>query len=381
MGIGIVQILGRRKRIMTPGEIVPGIGWPVRHLNAGVAGVKQLLPTPGNDRSHYVSGFILGGGATGDGFHILRRNCIQFTTTDTWTITDGGSKLDLANKASNGDLTIEVWVQVPAETTDLALLLKRGDETNNGYLLEMATGLMKFTIDDGTNSIDITGATAINDGERHLVTVTLDRSSTTGLKLYVDGLSDATAVNPATLTDAVNPAGTVVMTGTSNKTHYLGPIGFYGGSGGFLSAADVLANYNLGIGRKYHGAETNLVLGFNNDEGIGTVGHDIKNDTAYVVATSGTEWVPNKQNGATAAVAVQGVPFEKDTVAADIDYLDAMGKFITCFESADEASMGLTVPQIVTFPHAIKIGRNNPLRILETDGAFDLMVFGFTEKY
>ena len=374
---GVVEQRDRNKRIVTPGIVMPELNWPIRHLNAGTAGVKQLLGTPGNDLSHYVTGFILGGGATADGFHILRRNCIQFTTTDTWTITDGGAKLDLANKASNGDFTIEVWVQVPAATTDLALLLKRGDETNNGYLLEMATGLMKFTIDDGTNSIDITGATAINDGERHLITVTLDRSSTTGLNIYVDGIRDATPVNPATLTAAVNPASTVVMTGTSSKTHYLGPIGFYGGSGGFLSAATVLANYNKGIGRKYHGAETNLVLGFNNDEGIGTAGHDVKNDAAYVVATSGTEWVPSKQNGGTAAVAVQGPPFEYDTVAADIEYLDAMGKFWTCLESAT----GVVMPITVNFPHAIKIGRNNPLRILETDGTADLIMFGFTDNW
>ena len=379
-----IKIASRAGRVIEPGWNMPQSDWPVRHLNAGTAGCKQLLPSPGSDLSYYVTGYMLGGGATGDGFHLLRRNCLQFTTTDTWTITDGGATLDIA-VAATGHFTIEAWMMIPA-ASGATNILTRGNPADEGYTFEItAGGLLKFTAKDGANAITATGTTVLNDGEWHYLAVSVTRASATGMILCVDGVTETISTGSAS-TSAMTQAIAIgcwaaVQTGTSNKTHYLGPLGFYNGASGALSAATMLANYNDGIGRKYHGAETGLALAFNNDEGIGTANHDVKNDSGYVVVNSGVEWVPSKQNGATAAVAVQGAPFEKDGVALDTEMLDAMGKFITCYESADEASMGLTVPQMVNFPHAIKIGRNNPLRILETDGAFDLMLFGFTDKY
>jgi hypothetical protein len=158
---------------------------------------------------------------------------------------------------------------------------------------------------------------------------------------------------------------------------YMSGLGFYYGSTTPLSAADILSDYNSGIGKKFSGSETGLQCAFNLDEGIGTVAYDVKNDASNVGTITNESWVPFKQNGATAAVEVQGVPFEETTVALDIEMLDDMGKFWTGLESAT----GVHMNTIVTFPHAIKIGRNNPLRILETDGTADLVLFGYTDKY
>ncbi len=375
-----VKLYNKQGRVVSPGIIIPGSGWPVRHLNADTAGVKQLLAAPGNDKSYFVTGYILGGGATADGFHILRRNCLQFTTTDTWTITDGGAVLDIGTEAASGHFALEIWINIPAASA-ATNLLTRGNPATTGYTFEVtAGGLLKFTIKDASNAVTGTGTTVLNDGQWHLVTVVLTRNSATGLQLYVDGIAEALTAGAAATTamnDAVNPASTAVQTGTNGKTHYLGPVGMYIGASANLSAATVLSNYNLGIGRKYDGSETGLAMGFNNDEGVGTAGHDVKNDAGYVVVVSGTEWVPSKQNGATAAVAIQGPPFESIDLATDIlELLDGMGKFWTCLESAT----GVTLPSVVNFPHAIKIGLNNPLRILETDGTADLVMFGFTEK-
>ncbi len=380
----VVQIRDRRKRIITPGQVVPGPGWPVRHLNAGVAGVKQLLPTPGNDRSHYVTGFVLGGGATGDGFYLLRRNCLRLTAAaNTISFANHSTDHNWGTKAANGDFRCTFWYKLEATTAAVPNLITRGDEASDGWNIELtAASLVKFSFHDGMGStITLTGATVIDDGEWHCIDCVVDRSSATGMQIYVDGLPDATAVDPTGNTQDVAGGTTVVITPVNSEVMYISTIGFYYGSTTPLTAADILADYNLGIGKKFSGSETGLQCGFNTDEGIGTSCHDVKNDAGNVGTITNEAWAPSKQNGATATVAVQGVPFEIDTVAADIDYLDAMGKFITSYESLDEGTSGLTVPQIVTFPHAIKIGRNNPLRILETDGAFDLMVFGFTEKY
>lgn len=369
---------------MTPGEIVPGIGWPVRHLNAGVAGVKQLLPAPGNDLSHYVSGFILGGGADGDGFYILRRNCLRLAAAaNTISFADHSSDHNWGTLAANGDFRCSFRYKLEETTAAVPNLVTRGDEASDGWNIELtAASLLKFTIHDGSHApATITGATVLDDGEWHQIDCVVDRDSTTGMQIYIDGIADATAVDPTAVTDDMTGGSTIVITPVDSEVMYISTIGFYYGSTTPLSAANILSDYNCGIGKKFSGSETGLQCAFNTDEGIGSLCHDVKNDTGNVGTISNEDWVPSKQNGAAAPVAVQGVPFEKDTVADDTDYLDAMGKFLTCYESANEAAMGLTVPQIVTFPHAIKIGRNNPLRILETDGAFDLMVFGFTEKY
>lgn len=378
-----VTLFNKQGRAITPGIIIPGSGWPVRHLNAGTAGAKQLLATPGNDRSHFVSGFILGGGASGDGFHILRRNCLRLTAAaNTISFADHSTDHDWGTKAANGDFRCHFWYKLEATTAAVPNLITRGDEASDGWNIELTTAsLLKFTIHDSANSATITGATVLDDGELHCIDCVVDRSSTTGMQIYIDGVVDATAVDPTAVTLTMDGGTTVVITPVNSEVMYISTIGFYYGSTTPLTPAAILSDYNSGIGKKFAGDETGLMCGFNTDEGIGTACHDIKNDAGNVGTITNEAWAPSKQNGATAAVEVQGVPFEATTVETDLEMLDAMGKFLTCYESADEAAMGLTVPQIVTFPHAIKIGRNNPLRILETDGAFDLMVFGFTEKY
>ena len=355
---------------LTGKEVNPGASnrWPVSHLNAGTAGVKQLLTAPGNTHSHFVTGFVMSGGAAADGFHLLRENCIQFTTTDTWTITDGGSKLDMANEASDGHMTIEAWMKIPTASA-ATNILTRGNPATTGYTFEITSGgLLKFTIKDASNALTATGTTVLNDGEWHFLSIVCERDSTTGLQLYVDGIAEtltAGSADTTSMNDAVAPASTAVQTGTSGKTHYLSVLGIYTGSSAALSSATILSNYNSGVGRKYEGDETGLALGFNNDEGISTAHHDIKNDAGYVVATSGTENVPSRQNGATAEINVGGVPFSQQ------DMSNAVGKF--------QCGIGTAFGGVVIkFPHPVKIGRNCPLSILETDGAFDLIVFGYT---
>jgi len=355
-----VQIHGRRGIPINPGEITPMSGWPVRHLNAGTAGTRQLLAAPGNDKSHFVTGYILGGGATGDGFHLLRRN--------NW-----------GTLAAVGDVSIEFWYKLEATTAAVPNLITRGNEASNGWNIELTTAsLIKWSFHDGAGStITLTGTTAIDDGEWHHIVCVVDRSSATGMQIYVDGVADATAVDPTGNSADVAGGTTVVVTPVNSEVMYMSTIGFYYGSSGLLSAATILSNYNSGIGRKYTGGETGLQCAFNLDEGVGTSAHDVKNDTGNVGTITNQSWTPFKQNAAAAAVSVQGAPFEETTVALDIEPLDAMGKFWTGLESAT----GVHMNTVVTFPHAIKIGRNNPLRILETDGTADLILFGYTDKY
>lgn len=350
-------------------EVHPGASnrWPVIHLNAATAGVKMLLSAPGNTKSHYVTGFTMSGGGDADGFHFLRQNCLLLdAAADTITLTEDGTTFDWDTKTNNGDFSLELWINYEATTAAAPALVKTGDETNNGWLLETsAASLLTFTFDDGTNAATITGATAIDDGEWHHVVVSVDRSSTTGVNLYVDGELDATAVNPATVANAVNAGANIVVTGVNSETIYISGLGIYLDADGFLTQAEVRARYNSGIGMKFEGDESGLLVGYNLDEGIGTSCYDIKNAAGNIIVLSGPSWVPSRQNGATAEINVDGIPINEQ------DMTVAVGKFHCGVGSAFGGFP-------VIFPHPIKIGRNCPLNILETNGAFSLIVFGYT---
>ena len=349
-------------------------GWPIVHLNGGTAKSTTLKNGSGGTSSHWITGYQLDGALVkDDGFWLLRRSCLYFDTNDTWTAADGGTLLDIANEASSGHFAFEMLVYVPTATGAVASLLVRGNPATTGYKLEItAAGLVKFTIKDGTTAATITSTKSVFAGW-HLITVVGERSSATGLNLYIDGISDATAVDLSGMNDAVAPTTTLVVTGESSDDMFVGPIGFYTGSSAALSAATVLANYNEGICRKYDGSETGLSLAWNNDEGTGTLCYTIQNSDGYKSTVSGTAWSPSKQSGATAAINKCGPPFYKQYEDDAVNPLPSVGLFATAVETAT----GVLQPVMATFPQAIKIGRNNPVRILETDGAFSFILFGF----
>ena len=347
--------------------------WPIVHLNGNTAKSTTLLNSAEGISSHWISGYQLDGALkTGDGFYLLRRACMYFNTTDTWTVSNGDT-LDIAVEAT-GHVALEMWVYVPTATSAVASLLVRGNPATTGYKLEITSaGLAKFTIKDGTTACTITGTSSVFGGW-HLITVVCERDSATGLQIYIDGVADGTAVDTTAMNDAINPDNDLVITGVLNKDMYVGPLGFYTGTSAALSAATVLANYNEGIGRKYDGSETGLALAWNNDEGVETTCYCIQNTDAYKAALSNVTWSPTKQSGATAAVKKCGPPFEKDKEDDSDDPLGTVGLFGTGVLSTN----GMLEPISVTFPQAIKIGHNNPVRILETDGVFSLILFGYT---
>jgi len=350
--------------------------WPIVHLNGAAARSTTLLNASGGDSSHWITGYQLDGAlATGDSFYLLRRNCVYFNTTDTWTAADTGTTFDWGDD-DGGHFSLEAWVNIPAATGAHATLMVRGAASDGWVLSVGSTGVVTFTADDATiaTALTITGGTNIFNGW-HLITVTVERDSTTGLNLYVDGVLDAVAKTTVLLEKDMDGGSTIVSTGVSNKDNWLGPVGIYIGSDAVLSAATVLANYNGGIGRKYDGSETGLVAGYNNDEGVGTACYNILSPTTGLVALSGATWSPSVQDGSTAAIKKCGPPFE--TVGED-DADNPLG-YVGNFGTGILNTEGWTSAICATFPQAIRIGKNNPVRILETDGAFSLILFGYTE--
>lgn len=352
-----------------------GANWPIVHLNGGTAKSTTLLNGSEGTSGHWITGYQLDGTLVkDDGFHLLRRSCIHFNGADTWTVPDDAI-FDWATEAADGHFALEIWVYVPSAGGAVSALLVHGTATNGWVLSVGATGLVTFTVDDNViaSALTITSTSSIHDGW-HLIQVVCERDSATGLKLLIDGISDATAKTTVDLNGAVQVAGNIIATGETGDDLWLGPVGIYEGSSAVLSAATCLANYNDGIGRKYDGSETGLVAAWNNDEGTGATCYDILNNDTVKATLANTAWSPSKQVGATVAVKKCGPPFRKQNEDDADNPLPAVGLFGTGIETAT----GVMQNVAVTFPQAIEIGRNNPVRILETDGAFSLILHGFT---
>ena len=361
----IVRVFNR-----TGQEVNPGVGnrWPVSHLNTAL-GVEMLLSAPGNDRSHYVTGFILTGAKDPNGFYLLRQNCIVLNAVgDTVTLTEDGTTFDCAAN----DFCAEFWINLEATDAAIPSLMLTGDPDGaaDGWLIELtAASLLEFTIHDGANGATITGTTAIDDGEWHHIACGVDRDSATGMQIYVDGEADATAVDATAVDGTVSAGGNIVITGVNNETFYISTIGIYVGAGAYFTAIEARTRYNSGIGLKYEGDELVLIVAYNTDEGIGTACYDILDKIANVIALNTVTWAPSRQVGATAEVNVRGVPHNSR------DMMRHVGKF-TC--GGDLLSGEHRGNVFIKFPHPVKIGRNCPLNILETIGDYNLILFGYT---
>lgn len=337
----------------------PMNNWPVSHLSGSTTGVSQLLSAPGRNQSHYLTGFLLSGGLTAEGFNILRRSCVELDAAGEKITIPGNAALEPAD----GDFSIEFWCKITNGQKTIANMIHKDDGLDQGYFAELtSTGVLKFTMGDGTHVATITGNTVINDGKWHHIVVTCDISEGDGLNLYLDGVADATAVDPTGVSGCTGGATDFTINGAADKEWWISTYGLYKALA--LSAATVLDRYNAGVGYKYTGSEAGLSVAINIDEGVGTVCYD------KVAANNG---------------AITNATWKSDGIPIDGDTLPVIDKILCGLETQVDTTGSYVIGNaMVEFPHAIKIGRNNPLAILEASGStgsFTLILFGFTDIY
>lgn len=362
-----VIIHNKGGKIMTPGIIHPETKWPVVHLNSA-AGISELLPAPGISYSYFLDGFYLSGGGDADGFHILRRSCLSLIgTTDYVTVGDNAALQPAAT-----DFNISVWVRIDQSISDISKIIHKDNGSDNGYFLELSSGYPKFTYGDGSHTASVTGITSINDGSWHHIAVTVDVSVAQGLNIYIDGELDATTEDNCTAITGpvVGVATDLTIYGVNTYRWYISGAALFAGSSAAWSASEVSTIYNSGVGAKWYGGEDNISWAMNLDEGTGLTAYDITGGANNGTITN-CDWAPSKRVASTAALEVGGCPFD------DNNALGTIGKFSTGVLT----TQGVYVPTGLKFPHSIRIGRNCPLSILETGGAWSLILFGHTDNY
>jgi hypothetical protein len=331
-------------RVMKPED-----GCTISHLNGGAAFTK-LADSPGINMSWYVTGFILTGGATADGFSFLRRAALRFNgNTDTFTVVN-----DSALEPGAGDFAIVFGIKAAADAISLPTMMDK-DDSGDGWLVGIdANGKLFCTVDDGaTAPVTITSRNAVNDDVLHWVVINIEAGETDGLTMYVDNISAADAVDISAVGN-IDSGISLVITGGASETFDISVFGLYDE---ILTSAEMDALWAEGAGSKFIGTENNLSAAWNLDEGIGTAHADLVGSNNGV--SSSTAWVDGI-----------GFPVDPHTLKKSIKY-----------NTGVLTSAGVIPTNVVNLPHALKIGRNNPLRIDETDGSFGLEIYLYKDTY
>jgi len=330
----------------------PDDGWPYSHLNGGSAAFSHLMDSPGANQSWFVTGFILTGGGIADGFSFLRRASLRFNgNSDTFSVSTNS-----ALEPGAGDFAIVFGIKAAADAISLSDLIDK-DDSGDGWLVGIdANGKLYCTVDDGaTAPVTITSRNVVNDNILHWVVINIEAGETDGLTMYVDNVSASAAVDISSVGN-IDSGVALIINGGASKTFDISVFGLYDE---ILTSAEMETLWAGGAGSKFIGTETNLSAAWNLDEGVGTAHADLVGANNGV--SSGTGWIDGI-----------GFPVDPHTLKKSIKYNVAV------LSASVEGVIGNTV---VNFPHAIKIGRNNPIRIDETDGAFGLELYGFVGSY
>jgi hypothetical protein len=150
---------------------------------------------PGDDNTteilHGNDGTLMGGatycdGKVDRGFHLV--NAADYVEVPH----DPNGRLDFGE----GDLTVDAWINTQGTSSSaLTIVDKRGGTNDNpiGYAMFIYQGKLGFQLGDGQLFLNHVGVFAhLNDGNWYHVAVTVDRNSTTGGKMYIDGQLDDT---------------------------------------------------------------------------------------------------------------------------------------------------------------------------------------------
>lgn len=186
--------------------------------NGMIQGTDASIGTTG---SLFGDGFLSLGG--GDGF-----------------VSVGGNSADL--QAGGEDLTISLWFQVSAFTSDWQALISNGEQSE--YRIARLGNTSSIAYAGGTGDIS-GGSLTTGDGEWHHVLATTENGG--GTQLYLDGSLIASDAGPATIINDLSAELYIGANPESPNREWVGSIDDVATWDRVLTASEVSTIYNGGL--------------------------------------------------------------------------------------------------------------------------------------
>lgn len=122
------------------------------------------------------------------------------------------------------DAVILVVAKSGTDVTTYRRIIYKASTIQQHLSVKQTTGVARYYLDDGTNSIEKAGNTAINDNVWRLIQVNVDRDSATGLDILLNGVSDLTVKGDITPIGNLNNTALFGLGSSSVDTYFLGSI-------------------------------------------------------------------------------------------------------------------------------------------------------------
>jgi len=135
--------------------------------------------------------------------------CVSFNGTTNYVDVDDHDSLNFGT----GDFTVLAWVKTSSGAKH-RVVNKWLQSSTLGWVLDINTeasttavapGTVRFRMKEGSNNFDYdTDDVKVNDDNWHLITITVDRDSSTGFKVYKDGVQVGTSQDPTAVSGSIS---------------------------------------------------------------------------------------------------------------------------------------------------------------------------------
>ncbi|MBX2860719.1 MAG: filamentous hemagglutinin N-terminal domain-containing protein [Vampirovibrio sp.] len=269
-----------------------------------LAGNLDLTGAAGTDPGAFDLTLNTGGSFLGNNnFVHLGRGVITLDGVD-----DYFAIQNLFYNAQNIDeLTVAGWLKT---TDDQGTILDFDRSEHYSYGVNFAATTGNGTVSWDTTAgaaVDDQGSTVrVDDGQWHFVVTTFDRSVINDKAIYIDGVldnaKDAYATNTS-LGKVSTRYGIVgdgseatAFNGARNSIYYGGQLDEIRVYDRALSAGEITALYNNGLGITGTAPEANLVLGYNFNETSGITANDFSGNGYHATLFNGGSWSGGSQS-------------------------------------------------------------------------------------
>lgn len=211
------------------------------------------------------------------------------------------------NNPGIDELTISAWIKT-TDTQGTILDFDRSEHYSLGiaFVAGQTPGTVSWDTTGGGVTHDMESTVLVNDNKWHFITATFDKSLLNDKSIYLDGVLDGQAnghntnaqlgTNNTRYGFIGDGSEATSYNNSRNDVYYSGLLDEIRVYDKALNATEIAALYNNGQGLPGSGPEANLVMGYNFDEGGGSVANDFSGNGYNANLFGGAQFTSSSNN-------------------------------------------------------------------------------------